>query len=157
MPPPPEPKAFVLYGDKAGNDKSQISNMICGLLPDYAVASVSPSQLDQDPYQLKPRGGASNAVNELGTSHTIASDRFKTNVTGESIAVNVKFSDAVTIGPRALHFFATNVLPPFTGGMDQGVRRRLCAPQFNRVFERHEMVGDIGRREGLRKAGLPEE
>jgi putative DNA primase/helicase len=147
-----QPKAFVLSGEHANNGKSQILDMIRGLAPQGAIASIAPSQFDLDPYRLKLRGKLLNTASELGTARTIASEAFKYLVTGDPMTVNVKYQDAVEFRARLVHLFATNVLPPFQGGMDRGVRRRLCVMGFTRVFEPHEMIEGIGSRVAAEEA-----
>ena len=139
-----QPKAFVLFGKHANNGKNQILDMIRGLVPPEAVVSVNPSQFDHDAYRVKLRGRLLNTASELGTARTIASEAFKYIVTGDPMTVNVKYRDPVEFRARAIHMFATNVLPPFQGGMDRGVRRRLIVLNFTRVFEPHEMIEGIG-------------
>lgn len=147
-----QPKAFVLFGKHANNGKSQIIDMIRGLLPLEGVASVPPSQFNHDAYRVKLRGKLLNTPSELGTAQTISSEDFKYIVTGDPMTVNVKYKDAVEFRARAVHVFATNVLPPFRGGMDRGVRRRLCVMNFSRVFEAREMVERIGERVAAEEA-----
>lgn len=141
-----QPKAFILYGKHANNGKSQTEDLIRGLVPKEAVASVNPSQFDHDAYRLKLRGKLLNTASELGNARTISSEAFKYLVTGDAMTVNVKYQDAVEFRARAVHVFATNVLPPFQGGMDRGVRRRLIVMNFSHVFAPHEMIEGIGQR-----------
>ena len=48
--------------------------------------------------------------------------------------------------PIAQNLFATNNLPPFKGGIDRGVRRRLLVITFNRVIPEKDRIENIGRR-----------
>ena len=54
----------------------------------------------------------------------------------------------------ALHIFATNNLPSFTGGFDRGVRRRLGMLTFNRSIPRQEQIVDLGRRVAAEETDL---
>src|SRR5262249_33678224 len=48
------------------------------------------------------------------------------------------------IRSTALNIFATNALPPFAGGPDRGIQRRLMLLEFNRTIPDSEMVINIG-------------
>ncbi len=140
-----DPKAVVFKGEKAGNGKSQVLDLIRGLLPEDAVVSIPPGKFGDERYSIKLAGKLLNATDELGTSRAIASDRFKQIVTGDPITARDVWVSAVTFRPTAQHVFATNDLPAFEGGMDRGVRRRLVVVTFNRVIPPDERVPRIGR------------
>jgi phage/plasmid-associated DNA primase len=46
----------------------------------------------------------------------------------------------------AQHVYATNTLPPFTGGMDRGVQRRLLPVNFEKPVAEEDRVPEIGSR-----------
>ena len=54
----------------------------------------------------------------------------------------------------AQNLFATNNLPPFQGGMDRGVQRRLLVVPFNRTIPIEQRVENIGRRIAEEEADL---
>jgi P4 family phage/plasmid primase-like protien len=129
-----EPRAGVLLGRQAQNGKSQYLELLRGLLPPHAVSNVSPSAFGDDTYAVRLAGKGLNTSDELGTAGAIASDRFKTIITGEPITVRDVYERAIDFRPRAQHVFATNQLPSFQGGMDRGVQRRLTLIEFNNSF-----------------------
>jgi putative DNA primase/helicase len=56
------------------------------------------------------------------------------------------YKSVVIFRSDALHIFATNVLPSYSGGFDRGVRRRQGMLVFNRVIPTEEQIVDLGRR-----------
>ena len=141
-----QPKAIVLHGPGANNGKSQILDLIRGNLPQDAISAVPPSKFDLDPMIMRLRGKYLNAVDELGTSHAITSEVFKGIITGEPRTARDLYKSAEDLRPVALHIFATNLLPPFQGGFDNGVRRRLTVLPMTRIIPEAERVPGIGAR-----------
>ncbi len=139
------PKAAIFFGPKAENGKTQMLELFRSLLLDGAAA-VPINRFDDDKHVLKLVGRALNAVDELGVSRQIASDRFKAIVTGDPLLGRDVYSSSVEFRSKAQHVFATNKLPRFDGGMDRGVRRRLLVLRFDRVIPVDERIEDIGRR-----------
>jgi putative DNA primase/helicase len=140
------PKAVVLLGRTAENGKSQILDLLRGLLPPGAVSSVPPSRFGDDRHSVKLIGRLLNTSDELGTAEAIASDRFKSMITGEPLTGRDVYRPAVDFRPQAQHVFACNQLPAFHGGMDRGVLRRLLVIPFNRTIPPEERVPNIGQR-----------
>ena len=89
------------------------------------------------------RGKLLNTSAELTTADVIQSDTFKSAITGEPIPGKILYKDMVDFRPVAQHVIATNKLPPFAGGIDKGIRRRLLVLVFNRVIPEHEMIAGI--------------
>jgi phage/plasmid-associated DNA primase len=139
------PQATILLGERAENGKSQILDMLKGLLPVSAVENVTPAQMSKDQFRAKLAGKLFNFADELGTA-AIASDVFKAVVTGEPVMGKTVYAPPFSFRPRAMHVFATNSLPTFAEGMDHGVRRRLCVLTFNRVIPQNERIVRIGER-----------
>jgi len=140
------PKAAVLLGRTAENGKSQILDLLRGLLPPGAVSSVPPSRFGDDRHVVKLVGKLLNTSDELGTAEAIASDRFKAMITGEPLTGRDVYRPAVDFRPQAQHVFACNQLPGFHGGMDRGVIRRLMPIVFNRTIPEDERMPNIGQR-----------
>ena len=86
-----------------------------------------------------------NATDEL-SSGAVASDIFKTVITGQPVQGRDVYSSVVEFRPMAQHIFGTNRLPKFTGGMDRGVQRRLLPLTFNRVIPKEQRIENIGLR-----------
>jgi phage/plasmid-associated DNA primase len=95
-----------------------------------------------------------NAADELSGANAIASDVFKTAITGEYITGREAYRAAVMFKPIAQHVFCTNSLLSFAGGMDRGVQRRLLVIPFNRVIPVEERIEQIGSRIGEEEADL---
>lgn len=142
----PEPKAVVLYGQSAANGKSEMLAMIEGLLPDGAVCSIPPTRFSDERMMIDLVGCQLNACAELGAARVIAADVFKSVVTGDQVLGKQIYQPAVYFRPSALHIFATNSLPPFHGGIDRGVQRRLLLLTFNHSIAASERIARIGSR-----------
>ena len=149
-----QPKAVVLKGEKAENGKSQILDLIRGLLPASAIASVTAAKIGDERFIVGLRGKLLNAADELSGSAAIASDTFKAVITGEPVSGRDVYRSAITFRPAAQHVFATNTLPTFSGGMDRGVQRRLLVITCNRVIPVEERIEFIGRRAGEEEPDL---
>jgi phage/plasmid-associated DNA primase len=149
-----QPKAVVLKGEKAENGKSQILDLIRGLMPASAIASVTAAKIGDERFIVGLRSKLLNAADELSGSAAIASDAFKAVVTGEPVTGRDVYRSAITFRPSAQHVFATNTLPTFAGGMDRGVQRRLLVITFNRVIPVKERIEQIGIRIGEEEPDL---
>jgi hypothetical protein len=148
------PKAAVLLGRTAENGKSQVLDLLRGLLPPGAVSSVPPSRFGDDRHIVKLVGKLLNTSDELGTAEAIASDRFKAIITGEPLTGRDVYRPAIDFRPQAQHVFACNQLPAFHGGMDRGVIRRLMPIVFNRTIPAEERIPNIGQRIVAEELGL---
>jgi putative DNA primase/helicase len=146
------PKAIIAFGPAAENGKSEMLAMLGGLLPPDAMSSVPPTRFSDQHMLVNLVGRKLNASAELGTAHAIAGDTFKSVVTGDRIVARQLYSPPIFFEPSALHVFATNVLPPFQGGFDRGVQRRLLVLTFNRTIPRQEQVANIGQRIAIEEA-----
>jgi phage/plasmid-associated DNA primase len=141
-----KPKAIVLLGRTAENGKSQVLDMMEGLLPPEAVSSIPPHRFDDDNKMRMLIGVGLNTSGELSTG-AIAGDRFKEAITGGRLDVRGAYRpEVVQFRPQALQLLAGNKLPPFKGGFDRGVKRRLAAIDFLRIIPEPERIVDIGRR-----------
>jgi hypothetical protein len=148
------PKAVVLKGEKAENGKSQILDLIRGLLPASAIASVTAAKMGDERFIVGLRSKLLNAADELSGSKAIASDTVKAVITGEPVSGRDVYRSAITFRPVAQHVFATNTLPTFSGGMDRGVQRRLLVVTFNRVIPVEERIEHIGIKVGEEEPDL---
>jgi P4 family phage/plasmid primase-like protien len=140
------PKAIICHGESAENGKSQILDVLRGVLPKSAIASVPVTKLGDQSFLVRLAGKALNATDELSGSTAITGDTFKACVTGETVTARDLYRSAIEFRPVALHIFATNVLPSFRGGFDRGVLRRLLVLPFNRVIPVDERIENIGQR-----------
>ena len=148
-----QPRAAILYGLTAENGKSQILDVLRGLLPPSAVCSIAVARMSDEKHVVGLAGKLLNASDEL-SGDAVASDVFKAVVTGEPIEGRDVFKSRVEFRPQAQHIFATNVLPPFKGGIDRGVQRRLLVIPFQRIIPLDERIENIGRRIPLEESDL---
>lgn len=149
-----QPRAVILKGETAENGKSQILDLSRVLLPPSAVSSVTASRMGDERHIIGLVGKLLNASDELTSSTAIASDTFKSIVTGEPVDGRDVYKSRVEFRCVAQHIFATNVLPSFQGGMDRGVQRRLLVIAFNRVIPLEERIENIGQRIGEEEPDL---
>ena len=139
-----QPRAVILLGTQAENGKSQILNMLRGLLPASAISSVTAAKMGDERHILGICGKLLNASDELSGASAISSDVFKAVITGETVSGRDVYKSRIEFIPIAQHVFATNALPSFQGGMDRGIQRRLLVIPFNRVIPAEEKVENIG-------------
>lgn len=149
-----KPKAIILKGETAENGKSQILDLLRGLLPDTAICSIPPQKLSEDRYIVGLAGKLLNASDELTSAAAIGADSFKSAITGDPMCGRDVYKSAVEFRPMALHVYATNDLPTFRSGMDRGVMRRLAMVTFHRTIPNNERVEHIGQRVGRDEADL---
>ena len=149
-----KPKAVVLVGTTAENGKSQILDLLRGLLPASAISSLPLGKFDEDRYVVQLAGKLLNASDELTSAAAIPADAFKRIITGEPTMGRDVYRNALTFRPIAQHVFATNDLPSFRGGMDRGVLRRLLVITFNRMIPEDERKEHIGQRIAHEEADL---
>lgn len=138
-----EPRAIVLLGPRASNGKSQVLDMLRGLVPDYAHCCLSPADMDDKKLLCTLEGKLLNAADEVG-GRAIVSEAFKSVVTGNLVNARGIHRDAVFFRPMALNIFTCNELPSFRQGMDRGVRRRLMIIRFDRTIPKDQQIHSIG-------------
>ena len=140
------PQAIVLHGVTAANGKSEVLELFRALFPANAVSSIPPGDFGDDRKLIELNGKALNVCSELGTGRAITSDVFKAVITGDVVTGREVYAPALSFKPQAMHLFATNNLPGFSGGMDEGVIRRLAILEFNRTIPEEERIARIGQR-----------
>jgi len=141
-----QPRAVILKGERAENGKSQVLDLARGLLPISAISSVTAARMGDERHVIGLAGKLLNASDELSSSVAVSSETFKAIITGEPVDGRDVYKSRIEFRPIAQHIFATNTLPPFQGGMDRGVQRRLLVITFNRVIPIEERIEAIGRR-----------
>jgi P4 family phage/plasmid primase-like protien len=140
-----QPRAVILVGESAENGKSQILDLARGLLPPSAISSIPAGRMGDERHIIGLSDKLLNASDEL-SAQAIASNTFKAVVTGEPVSGRDVYRSRVEFRPVAQHLFATNSLPPFQGGIDRGVQRRVLVIPFNRVIPVGERIELIGQR-----------
>ncbi len=139
-----QPRAVILHGKTAENGKSQVLELARGLLPASAICCVPASKMGDERHVIGLVGKLLNASDEL-SPEAIASDTFKSAVTGEPIVARDLYKSRVEFRCMSQNLFAANQLPSFKGGVDRGVQRRLLVIPFNRSIPVEERVEDIGK------------
>ena len=137
------PICFVLYGPTATNGKSQILELIRSLLPKDACSSIPPADLGKEQYLIELVGKMANLSDELSGANAIRSDKLKAVVTGDTVSGKRVYKPVCSFKPNAIHIFATNVLPNFKGGVDEGINRRVKVIPFDRTIPADERVPRI--------------
>ncbi len=140
-----EPAAIILHGPSAANGKSQMLELMRGLVSPEACAALSPAQFSDEKRLVLLAGKTLNACDELGGA-AIFSDGFKRVISGEPTGARDLYKSAFEFRPIALHVFAANELPKFQHGFDRGVRRRVIVVPMNRAIPQAEQVPLIARR-----------
>jgi P4 family phage/plasmid primase-like protien len=136
-----QPKAFVLSGRSANNGKSRLLDILEGLVSSYS--NVSAHEFTDKNTVIQMRGKDLNTSAELTSSTAVSSEVFKKVVTGDPLAGKILYKDVATFRATALNVFATNKLPPFAGGIDPGVRRRLIVIEFPNSIPFGDQIEDL--------------
>lgn len=139
----PNPKAFVFHGPSAANGKSTIQAVMRQLLPRHVVACIAPADLGEPQFLATLAGCQVNLSDELSSAKAIATDRFKATVTGDPVQAKAIYKVPFTFTPRALHVFSANHLPSFSGGVDNGIVRRIVVIPFNRSIPEAERIPNL--------------
>ena len=137
------PICFIFYGPSASNGKSQILELIRSLLPKDACSSIPPADLGKEQYLIELVGKMANLSDELSGANAIRSDKLKAVVTGDTVSGKKVYKPVCSFKPKAIHIFATNVLPNFKGGVDEGINRRVKVIPFDRSIPVNERVPRI--------------
>lgn len=98
-----------------GTGKSQILEMLRGLVPEGASSSVVPQHFSDDYHGAELHGKTLNVVFETPDGDIIREDGVKAIVHGDTITRRRIRQAPLTFAPRALHVFATNRLPEAPG------------------------------------------
>jgi P4 family phage/plasmid primase-like protien len=141
-----DPKAFVLYGPSASNGKSQFLELVRGMVPSAVVGNVPPADFSKEQAVAELVGKQVNVCDELDAGKSLGSDRFKALVTGEPVSAKIVYQRPFSFVPNALHIFATNQHPNFSGGADPGVKRRLISINFENSIPRQKRIPHIARK-----------
>ena len=137
------PICFIFYGPSASNGKSQILELIRSLLPKDACSSIPPADLGKEQYLIELVGKMANLSDELSGANAIRSDKLKAVVTGDTVSGKKVYKPVCSFKPKAIHIFATNVLPNFKGGVDEGINRRVKVIPFDRSIPQNERIPRI--------------
>ena len=84
-----------------------------------------------------------NLSDELSGANAIRSDKLKAVVTGDTVSGKRVYKPVCSFKPNAIHIFATNILPNFKGGVDEGINRRVKVIPFDRTIPVDERIPRI--------------
>ena len=140
-----DPKAFVLHGPSASNGKSQFLELVRGMVPSAVVGNVPPADFSKEQAVAELVGKLVNVCDELDAGKSLGSDRFKALVTGDPVSAKIVYQRVFSFVPKAMHIFATNQLPNFSGGVDPGVKRRLVSINFENSIPKQKRIPHIAK------------
>ncbi len=142
----PAAKAFILHGPSASNGKSQFLELVRGMVPSRVVGNVPPADFSKEQAVAELVGKLVNVCDELDAGKSLGSDRFKALVTGDPVSAKIVYQRVFSFVPKALHIFATNQLPNFSGGVDPGVKRRLISINFENSIPKQKRIPHIAQK-----------
>lgn len=141
-----EPKALILYGSTAANGKSATLDILRGLVPEEAQAAIPLADLTDEKAVVGVAHKTLNAVDELSGESVKGVEKLKQLISGDPVRGREVYRSSTTFRARAQHVFATNTLPSFRGGLDQGLLRRLKVLEFNRTIPQEERIPNLAER-----------
>lgn len=112
------------------------------LLPKEVITAISPNDFGDKFNIIQLANSALNTCGDL-SGDAIVSNIFKEVITGDETSGRFLYKDLVSFCPKALHVFATNVLPTFKSGIDEGIKRRMLIISFNRKIPQEERIANI--------------
>jgi putative DNA primase/helicase len=127
-------KAFIFYGETAGNGKSTLLEVITALIGDKNISHVSIHNLQEGRfYAAELENKILNTVEELPKNHLKDIELFKDVVTGGRLSVEEKFKMRHKMKPIAKHIFCANELPRISE-TNNSLYRRLNILKFEAKF-----------------------
>ena len=137
-------KVFCLYG-VARSGKSQLLEIIEGLVPSNSVSSVSFDKWSDGPSLVALDGKLVNIVGELAVKANIRSDIFNKVVVGEPISLRQLYGQTFLTRLKAAHWIGSNH-PPSTDDPSEGFNRRWQYFKFDHPVKTEDIVPNIGRK-----------
>lgn len=130
-------KFFVLQGS-GRNGKSTVLNVLTYILGPDCVSSLGPRDFQRSTMLGQLYGKLANICGDMPHRDMATEDLLKSITSGDAIAADRKFREAITFRPRAKLWFATNELPLFAD-RTQGIWRRLLLIPFLRVVPKDQI------------------
>lgn len=137
-------KVFCLYG-VARSGKSQLLEIVEGLVPSNSVSSVSFDKWADGPSLVALDGKLVNIVGELAIDANIRSDIFNKVVVGEPISLRQLYGQTYLTRLRAGHWIGSNH-PPSSKDPSEGFNRRWLYFKFNYQVRPEDIIPNIGRK-----------
>ena len=132
-------KAFFWFGQSAHNGKNTIARLIASTLPANVVSDISLDHFGKDAMIIKLAGKAFNLSGELEDNAPLSTGNFKNAVTGDPITGRDLYVSAASFVFPGVIVVATNRLPRWSGGMDNGIKRRVSVLPFKRTIPQSEV------------------
>ena len=129
----PNYQKFLVLVGRGANGKSTILDVWRALLGETNVSHVSLAQFGEKFALASMRDKLANIAGDLQHPLKIAEGILKMLTGGDTIQVDRKRRDPITLTPTAKLIFAANELPALTDRSD-GIWRRLIAMPFSRRF-----------------------
>lgn len=145
LPKDDEARRLHVFVGPMSSGKSTLINMLEGLMPSSAVASVPPSEWSKEYHRARLEGVSLNIVTELGGDMRIAGEHVKKIGSCEPVLARHPYGRPFMFRPTAWHLFATNELPRIVDKTGAFERRLLCLT-FDRSLSRDEVDGSFADR-----------
>ena len=124
----------IILSSRAGSTgKSTIQDIVCGIMPEDAVASIAPHTMGHEYSRAALYGARLNSVAELPFSEIGDSEAVKAIITGDYVRGRRIYSEGIRFRPTAGHLFSCN-RPPGTRDHSGGFWRRWIVLECTRVF-----------------------
>lgn len=136
-------RVFCLYGVPRSG-KSQLLEIIEGLVPSSSVSSISMDKWHDSPSLVALDGKLVNIVGELSVNANIRSDVFNKVVVGEPISLRQVYGKTYMTRLTAGHWIGSNH-PPRSNDHSAGFNRRWLYLTFNHQVKKEDIIPNIGR------------
>ncbi|GFD70956.1 hypothetical protein KUL113_03760 [Tenacibaculum sp. KUL113] len=135
-------RAILLHGaSKSG--KSQVLNIIRGLIPPQKRVSLAPNKWGDNDALAALSNKLLNLCGELSENEHINSQRFKDIVDGNEVTLKRNINQHNTLQPMATHWFASNHLPK-TKDFTEGFTRRWLILGLEKPIPPEKRELDLG-------------
>ncbi len=137
-------RVFCLFG-VARSGKSQLLEIVEGLVPSNSVSSVSFDRWNDQPSLVALDGKLVNIVGEMSTSKNIAADIFNKVVVGEAISMRQLYQTTYLTRLKCAHWVGSNH-PPKSDDHSSGFNRRWLYLTFDHQVQTKDIIPNLGRR-----------
>jgi len=137
-------KKMVLFiGPTARNGKSTILTLYRSLLPEWLIACIPISKLNDEKMLAQLCGVLLNTADEISSIERVGSDTLKALITGDPITARSAYKDPLTFVSQAMLIYAGNTLPRVSDGLGPAIQRRVVILEFNRAIPITEIIPDL--------------
>lgn len=136
-------RVFCLFGVPRSG-KSQLLEIIEGLVPDNSVSSVTFDRWADQPSLVALDGKLVNIVGEMSVSRKIQSDIFNKVVVGEPISMRQLYKTTYLTRLKCAHWVGSNHAPK-TDDPSAGFNRRWLYFTFDHQVAKKDIIPNLGR------------